>query len=256
MHARNLSLTRSRRLVCDLMHVARRVPSVVAERVMDLGPAVRARHAAAGRPCWYALLAKAHALVCRDEPRLSRFYRAFPWPHLHQHAASAATLPICRDVDGEEGLLFLTIPDPDTLPLAAIQAAITHAKTAPLDEVRAFRTQMRLASLPWPLRRLAWWLAADVFASWRLRQLGTFGVTGVASGGTDTPFFLSPLTSTVTMGVLGPGGRVPVRMLYDHRVLDATLAGRALGRLEEVLCGVITEELHAMAGAASPMEAA
>ncbi len=245
---RTLSLTRSRRVVCDLMHFARRVPTVVAERVLHLGPAVLARAALADRPSWYALLTKAHAAVCRDEPRLRRCYRGFPWPHLYEHAITSATVPIAREVDGEEGLLFLTIPEPDTLPLAEIHARISHAKTAPLEEVRDFRNQLRIAALPGFLRRLAWWLAADVFGRLREKHLGTFGVTGVPSGGTDTPYFLSPLTSTVTMGVLGADGRVPVRILYDHRVLDAGLAGRALAGLEAVLCGVVAEEMRTMAG--------
>lgn len=243
----NLSLTRSRRLVCDMMDFSRRVPTVIAERVMQLGPLLRARNALASRPYWYAILARAFALVSRDEPRLRRCYRPFPWPHLHEHPVSAVTMPVSRAVDGEEGMLFLNIVQPEEKPLAELHARIHHAKTAPVDEVRDFRTQLRLALLPWFVRRLMWWLVADVFSVWRLKYFGTFGVTGVSSGGSDTPYFLSPLTSTVTMGVLAPDGSVPVRLLYDHRVFDAEVAGRALARLEEVLCGQVTEELRGMA---------
>jgi hypothetical protein len=242
-----MALTRSRRIVCDLLHFARRVPAVVAERTLDLAPVALARRAPAQRPCWYAILARAHALVCRDEGRLRRCYRPFPWPHLYQHEASAATLPISRVVDGEEGLLFLTIQRPEEETLAGLHARIMHASTAPLAEVSGFHTQLRIAGLPWPLRRLAWWLAADFFPGWRLRHLGTFGVTGVAGTGADTPFFLSPLTTNLTMGVIGRDGRVPVRLVYDHRVIDARLASRSLSRLEEVLRGQIAAELRAMA---------
>jgi hypothetical protein len=250
--ARSLSLTRSRRIVCDLMHFARRVPTVMAERLMHLGPVVAARAALAHRPCWFAILAKAYAGLCRAEPRLRRSYRPFPWPHLHEHAQPWSAMPISREVDGEEGLLFLVIREPDLLSLADLDARIRNAKSAPLPEVRPFRGQLLLASLPWPLRRLAWWLAADVVPSWGKRYLGTFGVTGVPSGGTDTPLFLSPLTTSLTMGVLGPDGSAPVRMLYDHRVLDACLAGRSLARLEEALLGPITAELRGMAGPSLP----
>jgi hypothetical protein len=242
-----IPLTRSRRIVGDLLHFAQRVPAAIAERVVSLGPVLQARAALADRPCWYALLAWAYARVCREVPRLRRCYRSLPWAHAYQHEEVSVTLPIAREVDGEEGLLFLTIAGPDRLSLAEVHRRIAHAKAAPLEEVPDFRRQLRLAALPQPIRRLGWWLALEAVARWREKHLGTFGVTGVGSQGTDTPCFLTPLTTSVTMGVLGREGSVPLRMVYDHRILDAGQAGQALQRLGEVLRSEAVDEMHSLA---------
>jgi hypothetical protein len=38
---------------------------------------------------------------------------------------------------------------------------------------------------------------------------------------------------------------VPVRVVYDHRVMDGSTVARALGCLEQVLAGEIADELRA-----------
>ena len=58
---------------------------------------------------------------------------------------------------------------------------------------------------------------------------------------------LSPLTTTLTYGVIGPDGSCDVRLVYDHRVLDGAVVARALARLEEELTGPVCDELRAMA---------
>jgi hypothetical protein len=253
---RNLALSRPRRLMCDLMHVSKCVPAVMADRRMDLGPVVRARRWLEPRPCWYAVLVKAYALLCRERAELRRVYRSFPWPHLHEHSIPVAEVPISRVADGEEGVLFMNLRKPDEMGIDELHARIEHGRTAPLDQIGSFRTQLRLTCLPWPLRRAIWWLALNGPADWRLRYLGTFGITGVAGGGSDTTSFLSPLTTSLTFGVIGPDGQTSVRLLYDHRVLDGELVGRCLCRLEEILLDQIVCELIDLAGVTRPRLAA
>ncbi len=57
---------------------------------------------------------------------------------------------------------------------------------------------------------------------------------------------LSPLTTTLNYGVIDSQGRVQVRLVYDHRVLDGATVARALVRLEEVLNQEMVGELNAV----------
>jgi hypothetical protein len=58
---------------------------------------------------------------------------------------------------------------------------------------------------------------------------------------------LSLLTSTLSYGVIGSDGRVAVRLVYDHRVLDGAVVARALGELERVLNENILAEVRDLA---------
>jgi hypothetical protein len=66
---------------------------------------------------------------------------------------------------------------------------------------------------------------------------------------------LSPLTTTLNYGVIGPDGRVAVRIVYDHRAMDGATVARALGMLADVLNSEIPRELAALTGAGSPTRA-
>ena len=70
---RSLPVSPFRRVVTDLMHFSRSVPSVTADRRMSLGPLIAARQACAVRPGWCVLFSKAFALLGRDYPELRRF---------------------------------------------------------------------------------------------------------------------------------------------------------------------------------------
>ena len=55
---------------------------------------------------------------------------------------------------------------------------------------------------------------------------------------------ISPLTTTLTYGPIDPAtGRVVVKLIYDHRVLDGAYIARRLRDIEEVLNGPILDEL-------------
>src|SRR5438094_732899 len=93
-------LSVSRRLVCDLLHAARNVPTVCAERRMELADLVAARRLWEPRPFWSAIIIKAYALVAADMPPLRRSYACFPWAHLYEHRTSVATVTMERDYQG------------------------------------------------------------------------------------------------------------------------------------------------------------
>ena len=70
-----------------------------------------------------------------------------------------------------------------------------------------------------------------------------------SSLGAESLHPLSPLTSTINYGVIDENGRVTVRIVYDHRVMDGSTVARALIRLEEILNGEILRELDSLAPA-------
>jgi hypothetical protein len=128
--------------------------------------------------------------------------------------------------------------------LAEIDALIRRARTEPVERIADFRRALRLTALPTPIRRLAWWLALNVSAKWRAKHFGTFGLTSVGALGAMQADLLSPMTTTLTYGEFAPDGSIPVRLFYDHRVLDGLGPAAALADLQRVLCGPILAELR------------
>src|SRR5262245_21461013 len=112
---RRLALSLPRRHICDLLHFARKVPSVPVQRRMRLGPLAAARAAADSRPSWCALFTKAFGKVIESRPELRRSYLTFPWPHLYQHAAAVVTVAVERRFGGEDAVVFVPLKWPEGL---------------------------------------------------------------------------------------------------------------------------------------------
>lgn len=238
-----------RRLVGDLLHFARKVPSVPVQRRMDLAPVVAARDDCPARPSWVAVFAKAYSIVAREDSRLRRAYLGFPYPRLYEHAESIASIAFAKDYRGEEGIFFAQLRAPDRQTLAGLDAHVRRYKSTPVEEIAAFRQALRVSRLPRPLRRFAWWYGLNVSGQRRARNFGTFGVSVYSGLGVESLHPLSPLTTVLNYGPIDTSGRLDVRIIYDHRVLDGATVGRALIRLEEVLRGPIAEEMREQAQA-------
>jgi hypothetical protein len=52
------------------------------------------------------------------------------------------------------------------------------------------------------------------------------------------------LSTVLTFGPIDEAGRVTVKIIYDHRVMDGANVARFLGHLERTLEGEIAEELQ------------
>lgn len=243
MRGRPIPLSPVRKLVVDLTRL--HVPSVPVERVMHLGAVVEARKAA-GKPAWSAIFAKAYALCSEDDPILRRAYIKLPWAQLYEYPTSTASIVVERDMNDEMIVLTLLIRDPAGKTIAQLSETIRHAKTVPLEEVKAFKRMLDLAKWPTPLRRMIWWLGLNIGRQ-RGNYFGTFGISVYSSLGSQSLHPISPLTAVVNYGIIGPDGVVPVRIMYDHRVLDGSMVARTLARLEEKLTGPVLEELRGMA---------
>jgi hypothetical protein len=250
----SLPLSAPRRMVNDLVHFARQIPTVPVQRVTDVSRVMDLRERAAARVGWAAVFTKAYARVCAECPALRRAYLEYPRPRLYQHPFPVASVAVERDYGGEPGVFFTHLPRPEGMPLASLDAALRRAKTAAVEDAFAF--QLWFAGLPRFARRLAWWWVVNARGSRKAQFLGTFGVTVYSGLGSESLHPLTPLTTTLNYGVIGPDGLVPVRVVYDHRVMDGATAARALARLQDELAGPIADELADLGRAAAVSEPA
>ena len=120
-----------------------------------------------------------------------------------------------------------------------------HQSAAGIGE--GLQTRGRFAQLPGILRRPLWWIAFNVGRQ-RANYFGTFVVSTVSHLGTDAIHPLSLTPNFLTYGMIGTDGRVPLRIIFDHRVFDGVVVARVLARMEALLNGPILEELRALAG--------
>lgn len=240
---RRFGLSLPRRFVGDLLHFARKVPSIPMQRRMQLADLVAARadHRLAG---WCAVFTKAYAIVSATRPELRRCHLSFPWCQLYEHPFVVASVAFERDYRGEPGVFLGLIPSPQQLRLAEVEALVRYYKTTPVDQVGRFRLTLNLSRLPLPLRRLVWWFGLNARGLYRASFFGTFGVSTVSSLGSSSLHQLSPLTTTLNYGTFAEDGSIDVRLTYDHRVMDGAVVARALAHLEDVLHGEILTEMR------------
>ena len=110
----------------------------------------------------------------------------------------------------------------------------------------AFRFIVRFYRLPRPIRRALWWYIINFRGRRKAQFLGTFGVSVYSALVAESLHPLSPLTTTLNYGVIGPDGRVPVRIVYDHRVMDGAVVGYTLLEMEQALHHDVVAELRSM----------
>jgi hypothetical protein len=249
---RSVPLSLPRKLVIDLIHFGHKVPTVPVQRVMQLGALDPIRRQIDPRPSWCALFTKAYAQVAREMPELRRAYLSFPWARLYEHDENIASIAVEREYQGENGVFFGHVHSPETLELARIDDALRRFKTASIDESPDFLWAMRITRLPRLMRRFAWWYVTSFRGFRKAIWLGTFGVSVYSSLGAESLHPISPLTTLLNYGIIGPSGEVCVRIVYDHRVMDGSTIARALVRLEHVLNEDILAELKSLAAKQTP----
>ena len=164
-----LPLSLPRRLMGDFLHFSSRIPSVPVERRMNLAPVVMARELATPKPSWCSIFTKAWGFACAAHPALRRAYLSFPWSRLYQHSINVATIAVERPYGGDDAVFFIQMTQPERKPLLEIDRRLKWFKDRPLDSAAVLQRQMRLASLPQPLRRLLWWSALNLDGRRRAR---------------------------------------------------------------------------------------
>lgn len=240
---RKIPLSPARRLVNDVVRLARSIPSIPVERHMNLQPLLTARQSLASRPSWYSVFLKAFALTARSFPELRRSYLTYPFPSLYEHPVSIASVAIERQFGDEAGVLFGRIYEPSDTLLVTIDQQLREWKEAPVESIYRFQRALQFAKLPWFVRRLMLWFGMHSSGARRARQFGTFGISAYSGLGAQSLHPISPLTCLLNYGPIDSEGNVCVRIIYDHRVMDGSTIARALISLEETLNGEIRAEL-------------
>src|ERR1043166_2413439 len=180
---RSLPISPFRRIVTDLMSFSQQVPSVTADRRMDLRPLIAARNASPAKPGWCVLFSKAFALLGRDYPELRRTYIKFPWPRLYEHPHSIVALNVERRHADETVVLYCLISRPETRSIAAMAEIVRHHKEAPIESLRSYQRSSAVAKIPWPVRPWFWWWSLNLFGRRRSHNFGTFSISSVAAQG-------------------------------------------------------------------------
>lgn len=244
MRGKSKNISLPRRLICDLMHASMDVPFVSLSRSLNIRPLLEARAGAMAPAGWAAMFVKAFALVARDEPILRTVYAKWPRPMLYELPKSVALVAVARVEDGEECVMPQRIAAPEAMALAAVDAEIRRAKTAPVEDVPMFRKIMRATRLPLPLRRLSWAIGLN-FGRQRGNWFGSFAVSSVAAYGGGELHPVTPGPFIVSYGMVEADQTIHVVIRWDHRVTDAAPIARVLSRLEQVLNTEIAAELRA-----------
>ena len=240
---RTLPLTTPRRLICDLLHFSRCVPTVPVQRRMNVADLVEAR---ADRPAAsvVTIFTKAFARAAVQTPQLRRAYLAFPWARLYEHPISIATITVERLYQGENAVFFAHLTAPENKTLLALDERLRQYKTDPIESLALYRRALKIGRLPGWLRRPGWWYVLNAYGPWHSVVAGTFGVSVYSGLGAESLHPLSPLTTTLNYGVIQGDGSVIVRLTYDHRVMDGPTVARALALVEDVLHQDVLPELR------------
>jgi hypothetical protein len=241
---RFIRLSLPRQYIIDLLHFSRKIPSIPVQRQLDLGSTLTARKKLTQAPSWVVIFSKAYAIVCEEFPALRRSYLAMPWAHLYEHPNSLASIAIEKVDDGEPVVAFLRLGGLVDSSLTDLDLCLRQAREAPIEHLRSYRLARQMYWFPTFLRRTVWWIGLNGSGYYRARHFGTFGISVYASSGAESLHPLSPLTSTLNYGLIDAHGKVNVRLVYDHRVLDGSTVARALVRLEEVLTNECVHELE------------
>jgi hypothetical protein len=240
----NLKLSPGRKIVLEMLHHARKVPSIPVARELNVAALADHRSASPERPSWTAIFMRAYGLVCQEYRELRRAFLPYPWAHLYEHPFSKGALVVEREVDGEPMLLAATIRKPENQTLAEIDRALRRFQTAPLRQISDFRQLVRFSRAPHLFRRFVFWHSLYFSGAVRAKRFGTFMLSSYGSLGAEQLHPITPLTTLFTFGPIAADGRVTVKIVYDHRVMDGRRVAQALASLQRVLDEVILDELR------------
>ena len=243
---RNLPVSPFRRLVTDLMYFSKNVPCVCMDRTMHLARVRAVRQNCLPRPCWTAIFTKAFAIVAERVPELRQTYMSFPWSHIYEHPYSSATLNIERQWGDETVVFQAQVRRPESRTMHDLSELIRYYKEEPVEKVKCFRRIMRMAKVPWPFRRLSWWVGLNLTSRLRMHNFGTFGLSTTASHGAGIMKLTPILTATLHYSLFDEEDRLQMRLSFDHRVLDGATAAHSLLTMENVLNTEILSELSGM----------
>ena len=244
---KRIRLPYGRRLVDDVIRVAKNQPMGSMIRDLDLSQVERLRKQIRPRLSWNILFMKAYSIVGAANPELRSSYVPFPWPHLYLHEENVCFLTIPREYQDEIWLLFARFHFPEKRSLLYLQKQFDTYKNAPLETIKQFRHQVAFSKCPFFVRRFVWWLVVMFFPRYRINNMGTFGMSlsgfrhTTGAHGSST---LGPTTTILGVDLLPKHGISKLLYTFDHRVLDGKPAFDMIEQLYQALKGPIADELE------------
>jgi hypothetical protein len=243
---RNIKLTAGRKVVIEILHHARQIPSLPLAATLDVSALIRARKSLPVSVSWTAIFMRAYGLLSQQRPELRRSYMRWPTAHFYEHPWSQAIALVEREWENELVILGGRFKSPETMTLAAIDERLSGMRNKPVWEVSCFRQLLRLGYLPGFIRRFAFWHSLYLLGSKRCKRFGTFTISSLGNMGVEQMHPLSPLTTYFTYGPISESGEVTAKIVYDHRVMDGRDGARCLNDLQQILDTQLLKDLRAM----------
>jgi hypothetical protein len=241
------NLSPARKFVADMLHFAKKIPSIPVARRFDLATIGQARAMCPTRPSWTAIFMKSYGLLCSRHPVLRSALISWPWDHIYEHPLSVCGAIIEREHEGEYILLAVQVRSPEGKSLLEIDEYLQRVKETPVQEIGYFRRVFFMGRLPKWLRRFLWWQTLNCSGYKRAKRLGTFGLSSYGRLGAEQIHPLGPLTTLLTFGPISRAGEVVVKVVYDHRVLDGAQVARYLAEMEQIMQSDVHAELVQLA---------
>ncbi len=239
-----IPLSPARRIVDELLHHAKHIPSLPLARDCRIEALVNARRTGTG-VSWTGLFMKAYGLVAQRHPVLRRAYIPYPYARFYEHPHSTCTVLIEREWKGEPVVLGAKVIAPETTPLALLDEHLRRFRDDDVLSISPFRQVLRLGRQPWALRRFAFWSSLYFSGYKRAKRFGTFMMSSLGAQGVEQIHPLTPLSTYLTFGPIQADGRVTIKVIYDHRVMDGRHVARVLVDLEHILNTTLAEEVRA-----------
>src|SRR4051812_34849771 len=135
---RIVPISPSRRLIGDLLHFARQVPSVPVQRHMRLAGLVRCRRGLPAPVGWCAIFPKAYAGVGAVFPELAPASLGFPFARFYEPPFSIASVAVERTYGGERAVFFAHLHRPEDQALAELDRHLRGFKEEPVESFGLF----------------------------------------------------------------------------------------------------------------------
>jgi hypothetical protein len=248
LRARTLPLSPARKITTEFLHHAQKVPTLPIARTIHIRELAQARTRAGIPITWLPIFIRAYALTAGLHPELRRAYLPYPWPRLYEHPLTICTVPIEREVAGERVVLGAKLREPESMPVEVIAGHLRRWRETPVLELSDFRQILHLGRAPRAWLRFAFWQTLNFSGAKRAKRFGTCIVSSMGKYGARQIHPLAPLTTYFSAGPVDARGRVEIRCIYDHRVMDDGHVCRALVTLEEILNTTLLRELRALRG--------
>jgi hypothetical protein len=240
---KRIKFSNGRRLVDDVIGIAKTFPSAGLSGNFDAGVVTKMRRLTRPKISWNVLYMKAYGSVAADTPEMRQCYVGFPRAHLYQHDHVVCMLTLVREFEGEDRLFFARFNNPQCEKLEELQARYDYLRRAPIEEIKQFQHQIRFAKTPRILRKLAWWVMFNLWPAKRASHVGTCGMSLSGFKGVYGNQLLGPLTTILGTDPLPHKGISRLMLTFDHRVLDGTPAASIFRKIHGVLMTDIKDEL-------------